>query len=267
MKKKAMTYAQDINTLASFLGPRDLHALTKKELQQKYGITQADVFVLFGGSILSGADVFAQAKKNEIARHYIIVGGHGHTTDVLRQKVREEYPDIPVKDCPEAEIFNAYLQKKYQIQADFLECNSTNCGNNITYLLKLLEENQIDASSIILCQDSSMQLRMMAGMKKYRPDLTIINYAAYQAVVREEKGTFVYEKPIHGMWKMDQYLTLLMGEIPRLTDDENGYGPNGKGYIAHVEIPVKVRNAYEHLKENYGNHIRKANPEYASGKE
>lgn len=30
------------------------------------------------------------------------------------------------------------------------------------------------------------------------------------------------------------------GEIPRLRDDVNGYGPKGKKFIAHVNIPDKV---------------------------
>lgn len=124
-----MTYAEDINIIASFLGRRDLLSLSQKELEQKYKIDQADVFVLFGGSILNGADVFEQAKGNRIARHYIIAGGHGHTTYILRQKVKEEYPDIPVTDHSEAEIFKAYLQKKYHMRADLLECRSADCGN------------------------------------------------------------------------------------------------------------------------------------------
>lgn len=259
-----MTYAEDINIIASFLGRRNLLSLRQEELEQKYRMQQADVFVLFGGSILNGADVFAKANENRIAKHYIIVGGHGHTTDVLRQKVKEEYPEISVSEQSEAEIFNVYLQKKYNVQADLLECRSTNCGNNITNLLELLEQNHMDVSSLILCQDASMQLRMTAGMKKYRPELTVINYAAYHAVVKEENGILKYEKEIHGMWNMNQYLTLLMGEIPRLTDDENGYGPLGKGYIAHVDIPESVRTAFDHLSVRFADHIRTADSAYAT---
>ena len=68
------------------------------------------------------------------------------------------------------------------------------------------------------------------------------------------------------MWDMERYITLLMGEIPRLSDDSNGYGPKGKNYIAHVEIPQEVEMAFSQLKEIYGNRIRKANPLYATTK-
>ena len=31
-----------------------------------------------------------------------------------------------------------------------------------------------------------------------------------------------------------------MGEVPRLRDDEHGYGPLGRGFIAHVDVPDEV---------------------------
>ena len=66
------------------------------------------------------------------------------------------------------------------------------------------------------------------------------------------------------MWDIDRYVNLLMGEIPRLKDDENGYGPKGKNFIAHVDIPETVYDAFEQLQAVYGNITREANPEYAS---
>ena len=56
----------------------------------------------------------------------------------------------------------------------------------------------------------------------------------------------------------------MMGEIPRLTDNTDGYGPNGKNYIAHVDIPNTVVSAFEKLKKVYSDNIREANPLYAS---
>jgi len=61
-----------------------------------------------------------------------------------------------------------------------------------------------------------------------------------------------------------KYISLLMGEIPGLLDDTNGYGPNGKIYIAHVDIPMNVLKAFEDLKVDYGDLVRVANPLYAS---
>lgn len=257
--------AENINILAKFLGTRDIDALNQEELFNRYGIHQVDVMVLFGGSILEGGDVLASGIKNFVAKKYIIVGGAGHTTDTLRQVVHLEYPDIETTDLSEAEIFQKYIKHVYGCMADYLETKSTNCGNNITYLLDLLKENNISFKSIILSQDASMQRRMAAGLKKYvKEDVTIINYATYCASVISCGEELCYTENIHGMWTIERYVNLLMGEIPRLSDDANGYGPNGKNYIAHVDIPENVMIAFEELKLVFGSETREANPLYAS---
>lgn len=257
--------AENINILAKFLGTRDIDALNQEELFNRYGIHQVDVMVLFGGSILEGGDVLASGIKNFVAKKYIIVGGAGHTTDTLRQVVHLEYPDIETTDLSEAEIFQKYIKHVYGCMADYLETKSTNCGNNITYLLDLLKENNISFKSIILSQDASMQRRMAAGLKKYvKDDVIIINYATYCAKVLNQNDELVYKENIHGMWTIERYVNLLMGEIPRLSDDANGYGPNGKNYIAHVDIPENVKIAFEELKMAFGSETREANPLYAS---
>ena len=257
--------ADSINVLGQFCGMRDVEYLNSAALMAKYSIPQADVFVLFGGSILAGGDLLAQAIKDRIAKVYVIVGGAGHTTEALRQKVHNEYPAIETAGLQEAEVFQRYLKEVYSCEADYLESKSTNCGNNITYLLDMLKENNIKCSSIILCQNATMQRRMDAGLRKYTSnDLLIINYASYRASVIVEHDNLVYSELIHGMWDIDRYVNLLMGEIPRLKDDENGYGPKGKNFIAHVDIPETVYDAFKQLKAVYGDITREANPEYAS---
>ena len=94
--------------------------------------------------------------------------------------------------------------------------------------------------------------------------MTIINYTTYCAKVLNQDEDLVFEDNIHGMWSINRYVNLLMGEIPRLSDDANGYGPNGKNYIAHVDIPENVMIAFEELKLVFGSETREANPLYAS---
>ena len=273
--------AECMNILGEFCGIRDVPELTPEALKRRFGIRQADVMVLFGGSILCGGDVLAAAMKEHVAKKYVIVGGAGHTTETLRVKMHEAFPEIETGGLPEAKVFEKYIAYRYGLHADFLECRSTNCGNNITYLLDLLKENRITFQNMILTQDASMQRRMDAGLRKYMPELTIINFSAYKAkvTVAPKAETVVsdgsraegleglrYEKDIWGMWDIERYLTLLMGEIPRLSDDENGYGPKGKDYIAHVDIPEKVEQAFWELKQVYGSMVREANPRFASSK-
>ena len=259
--------AECINVLGEFCGKRDVAELTGEELKRVCGVSQADVMVLFGGSIMEGGNVLAQAMKNNVAKTYVIVGGAGHTTETLRQKMHAEFPQIMTAGLPEAEVFAAYLKHQYGLEADYLECKSTNCGNNITYLLELLREKGIACKNIILSQDATMQHRMEAGLRKYAPDMKIINYAVYHAMVCDKEGSLDYQEKIWGMWDMERYISLLMGEIPRLTDNADGYGPCGKDFIAHVDIPEQVQAAFEELKKYDASSIREANPLYASASE
>ena len=242
-----MNLADQINILADFCGVRDIDELSSEALSKKYNFAQADIMVLFGGSILAGGDVFAEAMKNQIAKKYIIVGGAGHTTEMLRLKMKELYPCIDAANMSEAELFNEYIFERYNLRADYLECDSTNCGNNITYLLDLIDREQINCQSMILTQDSTMQRRMTAGLKKYRPEILAINFAAYRAKVMNNGSELTYDTEILGMWNIERYVTLLLGEIPRLTDDVNGYGPKGKDFIAHVDIPQKIQAAFDEV--------------------
>ena len=257
--------ARYINTLGAFCGPRDVAELTPSALRARFGFARADVMALFGGSVLAGGDVLAQAMRAGVARTYVIVGGAGHTTETLRRVVRSEHPELATENLPEAEIFQAYLRRVYGLGADALETESTNCGNNITYLLRLLEARGIRHDSVILCQDATMQRRMDAGLRKYAPAGTVIvNYAAYRAEIVAEGGALAYRVPIHGMWDIDRYVNLLMGEIPRLAPE--GYGPEGQGFIARVDIPEHVSRAFAALQKVYGAETRAANPLYATGR-
>lgn len=256
--------AESVNCLGDFCGLRDVPELTRAALEARWNGARADVMVLFGGSVLAGGDLLARAMQEGVAEHYVIVGGVGHTTDTLRAAVRAEYPEMDTRNQPEAELFQAYLDRRYGLRAEYLETRSTNCGNNITNLLALIAKNGLPMRRVVLCQDASMQRRMDAGFRKYAPpNVDVVNFAAYCARVVVCGGALAFERHIHGMWNMARYLNLLMGEIPRLTDDENGYGPRGRGFIAHVDVPDEVQAAFEFLKDAYGVQAREANPLYA----
>ena len=253
-----MTAAESINILSRFLNVRDVPALTQSALQSRFGFPGSDVMVLFGGSIMAGGDVLAKAIHEDVAKRYLIVGGAGHTTPVLREKMQPFLPHLDTSAMQEAEIFQCYLQCRYGVQADFLETASTNCGNNITHLLLLLEKEKLPHESMILTQDGSMQRRMGATLRKFAPDTQIIHFSCYEAQVKED---LTYTQAIPGMWDINHYITLLLGEIARLRDDEQGYGPRGKNFIAHEDIPGPVEEAFRTLNGYY--EVRFANPEFA----
>lgn len=257
--------ATNLNTLIDFLAKRDITALTQNELQNKFNLPQVDLAILFGGSIPEGCKTFAQAHQQNLAKHYLIVGGAGHTTDALRQKMQPYFIDFNTADKSEAEIMNHYLQQNYNINGCILETKSTNCGNNITNALALLEQKHISPKSILFMQDATMQTRMYAGFKKYTNKIKLINYATYKVHFQVVHNQLALEQnSLWGMWDIDRYITLLLGEIPRLHDTKDGYGPNGANFIAHIDIPQEVLNAYNYLIEHLNITARKANPKFAS---
>jgi hypothetical protein len=54
------------------------------------------------------------------------------------------------------------------------------------------------------------------------------------------------------LWEKQRFCELLVGEVTRLNDDENGYGPKGKGFIGHVDVPEGVVEAAKRVKEAFG---------------
>lgn len=250
---------RDMNLLAAFLGARSVDALTQASLHGRYGFARADVMALFGGTILAGVDVLAGAMENDVARRYVIVGGRGHTTEALREAARALVPGLDVApDASEAELLDACLAVRHGLHADLLETTSTDCGSNVVRLRELLAREGVACDSIVLAQDATMQARMAAVARKEMPGVEPISFATYRVRMVERDGAAVVDDPPLGMWEPRRYLSLLMGEIPRLTDDEGGYGPRGRGFLAHVDVPPVVRDAWEELRAAYPDSPRKA---------
>ncbi|MBL6538017.1 hypothetical protein JNG37_04595 [Streptococcus suis] len=111
----------------------------------------------------------------------------------------------------------------------------------------MLAERGIDFQSILLMQDATMQRRMWATMKKYAAGKLLLNYASYQVTVREEEDQLQFDNAPFGMWDMDRYLSLLLGEIPRLRDDEEGYGPRRLGSSPASLLRVRVNTSAQWL--------------------
>lgn len=259
--------ADCLNTIGNYLAMRDLASLTDTELKNKYNIEKADLLILFGGVIPFGCDVAAQAYLNGVAHKIMVVGGQGHTTQSLRGKFASRYSQIPTDGRSEADIISDYLKIKYNMNDIIIENKSTNCGNNVSNTLSVLKDMDAVPETAVIIQDSTMQRRMDAGFRKiWSSEKTrIINFAPYRAeiMVRNDKLCFKDES-MWGMWPLEHYITLLMGEIPRLSDDENGYGPNGKDFIAHVDIPTDVLDAFGYLKTFYSSLIRNSDEKYSS---
>jgi uncharacterized SAM-binding protein YcdF (DUF218 family) len=185
-----------------------------------------DLMLLFGGSLPSGWDAAATAVKSGRVGTLMLVGGRGHTTDVLRRLVGDD------SQTSEAELIAAYLRRMHGIEQVLLERDSTNCGNNITLARDLALNRDLRPRSVALLQDPTMQRRMDAVFRLVWPEAVPVNRPAPDG---------------RDVWPRERWVSLVMGEVPRLRDDEHGYGPRGRGFIAHVDVPDEVEVAYSAL--------------------
>ncbi|MGH4119545.1 YdcF family protein [Clostridium sp.] len=244
----------DINNIIKFLSRRDISGLTCNALVEEFGITQVDMIILLGNSIPYVAEIGSKAYKNGLSKDIMIVGGIGHSTKYLIQNVLEnnKYNNIEVNDKSEAEILKQIIVAGENIQQDKIitESKSTNCGDNASEALIVLKEKHKVPKSIILIQDPTMQLRSHASfLKEWQEENTLfISYSPFIPQIKASDNGYEYiNKDIKGLWDKDRFIDLIMGEIPRLNDVENGYGPKGKGFISHVDIPEEVFCSYQRL--------------------
>lgn len=250
---------QDINTIASFLAERDINELNQKELRDKFNMDKADLLILLGNAMPYTAELAAKALKDEICENLMIVGGIGHSTGYLYDNIKSHqvYSKVSVDSRPEADILKEIMVGYLGVEENkvILENQSTNCGSNAIEALKVVQKYNLNIQSVILIQDPTMQLRSYASFKhewRTADEIKFINYAPFVPKIEfvNNKIQFI-DQHIHGTWSIDRFLSLIMGEIPRLYDDENGYGPKGKGFIEHVDIPDEVMKAYSRLTGYY----------------
>lgn len=253
--------ADAANRIASWCGLRDVQELSPQ---------MADLFVLFGGGVVGMLDALVDAMERDVATRYAIVGGRGHATFWLERAMERELVDWDdsvcdkpdASACSEAEMLAALLAQRTGRHVDLLETRSTNCGNNITYLLDMLDKEPLPPARVVLCQDATMQRRMDATWRRQARDRTryasaaIVNWAAYEARVTWQDDGLAFARAPHGMWQMERYLRLLSGEVTRLTDDEHGYGPRGAGFVTHVDVPEDVLAAHDVLLSFVGTESR-----------
>jgi uncharacterized SAM-binding protein YcdF (DUF218 family) len=212
------------------------------------------------------AEIAAKAMRRGLAAQLLVVGGVGHSTHHLRWAIAEHphYAEVPVEGRGEAEIFGDVLRLRgVEAHRILLETESTNCGDNALRARELLEKLELRPQSIILIQDPTMQRRTHASfLQAWRdqPQVRFLNYSPFVPRVAAEGGKLALIEQPWQQWSLDRYLSLVMGEIPRLDDSETGYGPRGRGFIPHVEIPDRVRAAHRRLMDAKGLSTRVALP-------
>jgi hypothetical protein len=236
----------DLTTLGEFLARRDDAALTPGR--------RADLLVLCGSAVLRSLRVAAEALHGGAVARILVTGGVGHSTSYLRQAVagHPAYRDIEIAGRTEAAVLAEILERHLDVPRDLIrtEEESTNCGQNAEYSLRLLADPASMPRSLVLVQDPTMQRRTHAAFDRWRrPDgPEIRSHAPFVPVVGEYGVGETADEPA---WTLDRFRDLALGEISRLTDDAHGYGPRGAGFIAHVDVPAEVVAAQGRLRAAY----------------
>lgn len=81
-----------------------------------------------------------------------------------------------------------------------------------------------------------MQRRKDAILCREVSGIASLNYASSELRMAVRDGRLAYERAPLNMWEPDRYPTLPMGEATRLAHDGAGYGPRGRGFLAHAGV-------------------------------
>lgn len=218
---------------------------------------EVDMLILLGSSLTSHLKMVSELYHLNRIDKIMVVGGVGHSTKYLYDQVKlnNEFKSYLMPNLSEADIYVRLLTHYYHIPraSIIIENKSTNCGNNASYAYQIYKDLEMDLKTIVLVQDPTMQRRTFSSfMKEWKSSsIKFYNYAPYIPEVQLDSKNMVYfQKPLLAEWTIERYIELVMGEIPRLRDDANGYGPNGSDFILHVDIPNEVEVAYECLKKS-----------------
>lgn len=189
-----------------------------------------DLMLLFGGSLPPTWQVAAEVVKAGEVGTLMLVGGRGHTTDALLAAMGRD-PDTTET---EAAVMAEWFREVHGIEDVLLETRSTNCGNNVTLAERVAEGHGLRPRTVALVQDPTMQRRMDARFRR--------TWSLGAAVPVNSPGP-----DSRHAWPWQRWVALVTGEVPRLRDDAGGYGPRGRDFIAHVDVPETVESAHRAL--------------------
>nr|OQO09266.1 hypothetical protein B0A51_18365 [Rachicladosporium sp. CCFEE 5018] len=219
----------------------------------------------------------ALGKDPTVTKRLVLVGGIGHATSYIYDAVTRhpEYHVLAqeINGLPEARVLELILRRFFDVAVItsagcqiLIEDQSTNCGANAVETKALLERKGVKiGQSVVVVQDPTMCRRTVASFVKLYEDLpeiqrpTFVSCPIVAPTVKVVDGNLEYEElpessgvRVEELWEKQRFYELLVGEVARLHDDVNGYGPNGKGFIGHVDVPEEVLKAAEILRSSLG---------------
>ena len=229
-------------------------ALIGRYLARRDPIDQnVDLVVLMGSAVLESVETAAGFCHSGL--RILVSGGTGHSTRFLQEAVRRRGLEVETGGRPESHVFRDLLISRYAVPptAIVVEDRSTNCGENADFTRRLID----GPPTLLLIQDPTMQRRTHACFERAFADLagtTLISHAPLIPWIGPDHVSASSGGP--EIWSRERYRSLALGEIRRLRDDAEGYGPRGKNFIDHVDIPAPVLAAYERLAAEHPQQVR-----------
>lgn len=211
---------------------------------------QADCIILAGNAVMPTIDAaceLAAAHKLPL----VISGGIGHSTSFLYSAIARHprYNKVGTTGRTEAAIIGDIARQFWKITPEnlILEERSTNCGENARFSLALLRERGMPLNTLVIVQDPTMQRRTMATFARVladsHSDTFCVSYPGFTPILENGSHGLRFQPKSDGLWPIDRFLSLITGELARLRDDSQGYGPNGHDFIVHVDIPDEIARA------------------------
>lgn len=217
----------------------------------------ADLVVLMGSAVLESVEAAAGLYHAGHAPRILISGGIGHSTHHLEEAVRRRGLDVAAVGRPESHVFRDLLISRYDVPppAIVVEDQSTNCGENADFTRRLVDRPR----SLVLIQDPTMQRRTHACFERSFSDLPGTRLISRAPLIPHLGSEHVSAGPgLPEIWSRRRFTSLLLGEIRRLRDDADGYGPRGRNFIDHVDIPERVLAAFDRVAATHPELVRPA---------
>ncbi len=230
------------------------HWLAQNDFASKPDPVRADAVILAGNAVIPVIDAaFDIASRQDIP--LIISGGIGHSTTFLYHAVAShpEYNPIRTTGKTEAAILADIAQRFWSIPASniIVEDQSTNCGENARFTLDVVCSRSMNLTTALVMQDPTMQRRTMATFSRISQGCDSaphwLSYPGFTPELINTSDGLTFLPPADGLWPVARYMSLILGEVPRLRDDAQGYGPNGRDFLVHVDFPDNVEKACQIL--------------------
>lgn len=253
-------YVAHVNRICRYLALDDFahRDLRRGEIQARLGKAQFDVVAVFGNQVLATVERACSLWKAGLASCLLFSGGVGHSTPALYANIRASRSFGPLADSgevvptmTEAEMMSALAISGCKVPASaiLIENRSTNTGENARFSWELLRARMPGFRELVVIQDPVMQRRTLLTLRQTLRDVPQAPALFSHAVFVPETSTAGFltprSAPDPAPWNPARFVSLVLGEVERLRNDERGYGPRGRGFIPAEDVPADVLASYE----------------------